>query len=499
MPATVDRMTPQQIRIAQVLRPMRWENEARLQSGMEALRNARTSTLVAVLENESCDCPQCRLNQAASNNVLIERLRSLRAQPNAPSAEDGSGSTSETEASASISTSSAVGTISEEDQVNISSASSWTSEAFRPRLAFDEGRSYSIGESLRLQMLRMSIGDEPQTATGPSPEQTASQPPEDSLMAYSPNRPKMVPVTREKPCAICGKPDWCLVAPDGCALICARPQGEANSVKRCGDAGWLHILDKDKAIAVAPGLLKEVPTARRTPEELSRIWSEIVSKSVGRNRTADISDQLDFHPGPLGDRVATMEDRLFFKESDAYGRMCGITIRYLDGRKKAVFGSRRGLFSNVSAWTNFLGQEVFMPEGATDCLAGQKFGLTCVGRPSNTSGVEIVAKFIENRGSASTVILGENDRKSDGEWPGYLGTIEFCRRLSARLNKPVKMAMPPGCHKDLRAAVTAGIGSRGSYIEEIVNSTFLIDKDGPMGTRGSLWQRVARNEPPATS
>ena len=42
------------------------------------------------------------------------------------------------------------------------------------------------------------------------------------------------------PCPVCGKPDWCLVAEDGSAAICARI--EEGSVKRCGDAGWLHIL-----------------------------------------------------------------------------------------------------------------------------------------------------------------------------------------------------------------------------------------------------------------
>src|SRR5438046_2785774 len=49
-------------------------------------------------------------------------------------------------------------------------------------------------------------------------------------------------VTRERPCPICAKPDWCLIAPDGLAAICARTE----SPKRCGDAGWLHrLLDDD--------------------------------------------------------------------------------------------------------------------------------------------------------------------------------------------------------------------------------------------------------------
>jgi len=54
---------------------------------------------------------------------------------------------------------------------------------------------------------------------------------------------KMQRVNRQRPCPVCGKPDWCLVAPDKSAAICARI--EESSVKRCGDAGWLHILCED--------------------------------------------------------------------------------------------------------------------------------------------------------------------------------------------------------------------------------------------------------------
>lgn len=45
-------------------------------------------------------------------------------------------------------------------------------------------------------------------------------------------------VSRQNPCPVCGKPDWCLVAKDGSAAICSRIQ--EGSIKRCGDAGWLH-------------------------------------------------------------------------------------------------------------------------------------------------------------------------------------------------------------------------------------------------------------------
>lgn len=52
-------------------------------------------------------------------------------------------------------------------------------------------------------------------------------------------------------CPICGKPDWCLVSADDptdpAEVICNRPIAEQNSVARIGDAGWLHVLDENRA------------------------------------------------------------------------------------------------------------------------------------------------------------------------------------------------------------------------------------------------------------
>ena len=50
-------------------------------------------------------------------------------------------------------------------------------------------------------------------------------------------------VSNARPCPVCHKPDWCLVAADGSAAICARVL--EGSVKRCGEAGWLHRLRHD--------------------------------------------------------------------------------------------------------------------------------------------------------------------------------------------------------------------------------------------------------------
>ena len=63
-------------------------------------------------------------------------------------------------------------------------------------------------------------------------------------------------VTRAQPCAICGKPDWCLVAPDGRVRLCNR----VHSERPAGGGGWLH---------GAPERV-ECPVPRRAPETYER-------------------------------------------------------------------------------------------------------------------------------------------------------------------------------------------------------------------------------------
>ena len=52
-------------------------------------------------------------------------------------------------------------------------------------------------------------------------------------------------------CPICGKPDWCLVSRndpnDPAEVICKRPEYKKEGSRQWGSAGWMHILDKERA------------------------------------------------------------------------------------------------------------------------------------------------------------------------------------------------------------------------------------------------------------
>lgn len=53
-------------------------------------------------------------------------------------------------------------------------------------------------------------------------------------------RTKWLRITKQTPpCAICGKPDWCMVSEDGTRALCAR----SESAHPAGAAGWIHSLD----------------------------------------------------------------------------------------------------------------------------------------------------------------------------------------------------------------------------------------------------------------
>lgn len=69
---------------------------------------------------------------------------------------------------------------------------------------------------------------------------------------------KWVRVTKQYPCRVCGKPDWCEISADGKAAICARIQSD----KQAGQAGWLHRLDCNSPVRIPqPKSVKQNPKA----------------------------------------------------------------------------------------------------------------------------------------------------------------------------------------------------------------------------------------------
>jgi len=146
-------------------------------------------------------------------------------------------------------------------------------------------------------------------------------------------------------------------------------------------------------------------------------------------------------------------------EHDGQGRPVGFTFRFpkasVDGKvdsegeplgnKSAPAGCKRGLTLPV-AWPE-IPDPVLIVEGASDVLAARAVGLSAIGRPSNNGGADLIAQLCRHR---RVIILGENDRKPDGRWPGKDGAEAVAHRLEVQWQRPVPIAYPPAGIKDLR-------------------------------------------------
>ena len=135
-----------------------------------------------------------------------------------------------------------------------------------------------------------------------------------------------------------------------------------------------------------------------------------------------------------------------FPERAADGTIIGVTTRSRRGRKLAMKGSRRGLII-PTGFTN-LPDPVLIVEGPSDVAAALSMGLSAVGRPSAASGADQLARLLKGR---EVIVVGENDRKEDGRWPGREGAKAIAERLSADWQAPVQWSLPPDGTKDLRA------------------------------------------------
>jgi len=145
-----------------------------------------------------------------------------------------------------------------------------------------------------------------------------------------------------------------------------------------------------------------------------------------------------------------------FPECDAQGRIVGAGLRWPTGCKGQMAGGRRGLILPLG-WRE-LPDPVLIVEGPSDVLAGRAIGLNVIGRPSNSGGAELLAQVCRHR---SVIVLGENDRKPDGRWPGKEGADAVAGKLSQAWGWPVPTALPPEGATDLRAWVVAQLDSLG--------------------------------------
>ncbi|MCA9053412.1 MAG: hypothetical protein KDA75_06225 [Planctomycetaceae bacterium] len=250
-------------------------------------------------------------------------------------------------------------------------------------------------------------------------------------------------VSRHRPCPVCGKPDWCLVSGDGAAAIC--PRIETGSVKPCGEAGWLHWLDGPPRAELPP--LPPPPRSRRDFGAFIRFLQQFADQPLrDLGRELGVSSEalrqlgVGWHPGG---------GWWGFPERDGQRNVIGILRRTREGTKTRLSGSRSGL-SYAADWEQGDGP-ILLVEGPTDAAAVMTLGLSAIGRPSNRGGGAYLADLLQSVSlERDLIVLGDNDAKEDGRWPGREGAIDTATELARRLSRPVDWALTPDRVKDVR-------------------------------------------------
>lgn len=223
-------------------------------------------------------------------------------------------------------------------------------------------------------------------------------------------------VTKAQKCQVCGKPDWCLISQDGSASICQRVPSE----KRVGDAGWLH---RHGDLFVAP---TPPPVELEIPDVAPPGWSEAVDdchncmeeyqwRFLSQQTGCNIKSLQSIRAGWSAVRQAYT-----FPMRNGKREVCGVRLRFPNGRKSSVKGSRNGLF--VSPDTDLSTKRVYVCEGPTDTAALISIGVVAVGRPSCNSGSKYLAELLPF--GPELVVVADKDK------PGRDGAKLIATQLS---------------------------------------------------------------------
>ena len=258
----------------------------------------------------------------------------------------------------------------------------------------------------------------------------------------------MLRVSKAHPCPVCEKPDWCLIAADGSAAICARVS--EGSRKKAGDAGWLHVLAGDTA--------RRFEARSRRPRRVERKYDgpKVDFVKLAREYRQRISRrQIDMLAKTLGVTAASLVrlgvgwdgEAFCFPMCDESGRVIGIRRRFGNGRKLCVTGSSNGLFIPEGVDGGGL---LMVCEGPTDTAVALDMGFDAVGRPNCNSKVKMTARYV---GTRQVTIIADNDVA------GIDGAKILARELAVSGRK-VRIIVPPLGVKDLRQWKKQGLTGR---------------------------------------
>jgi len=244
-------------------------------------------------------------------------------------------------------------------------------------------------------------------------------------------------VSKAKPCAVCGKGDWCTYTADG-VVCCMRTQTD----RPAANGGWLHGCQGRVAAPVAP----RTPTGYEDPGFDAYLWWRAARRVLVAEKLQPWADTLGLPIDSLEFMgAATICGMLSFPMHDGNGNVCGIRTRLPSGEKRAVTGSRAGVFLPTVHLTD---RVPVVCEGPTDAAAAMALGLEPIGRPSCTGSERHVVDACRRFGYRRVTIC------ADADGPGTAGARKLAEVLNAA--RIAVRLVTAGGHKDLRDWFRAG-------------------------------------------
>jgi hypothetical protein len=214
------------------------------------------------------------------------------------------------------------------------------------------------------------------------------------------------------------------------------------------NGGWRHPLDGDIATAWESVPVEKKPG--RTDKELDAIWRPRAKRwrERGISEVARLAQSLGVSVAALKALHTGWDGKAWtFPEKNGDGLVIGVTRRFLDGAKRCAVGSRRGL-TYYQGW-RLLDGPVLIVEGASDVAAGLTMCIPTIGRPSNVGGLPMLIRLL--RGSKrNIVVIGERDKKENGQWPGMEGAKKTAMGLGKGLRRSIGAKLMPDGAKDMR-------------------------------------------------
>lgn len=260
------------------------------------------------------------------------------------------------------------------------------------------------------------------------------------------NRSPFRRVSRDNPCPVCGKHDWCVLIDDGAVVLCMRVALGAFCEGR--DGGWLHRLRESSRLPRRPGRYSfTIDDGRPRRDDLP-----VRAKGYATNdpqRVKEEAESLGVHPlqlRRLGVGWSKLKEATTWPMCDGYGEIVGIRFRRREGKKFAEKGSRNGLFLP----TDLTGRgPLLLPEGATDTAAALALGFEAAGRPDCLGGVRYVVELVRRLATDEAVVIADDDE----------GGLRGAARLASELQLyvPTVLIVVPPMGKDLRESLALGL------------------------------------------